>query len=325
MTTPPELQPIFERYVTVAFASLTKDNTAITMPLTPYVGTSGTLDVSTGLTYPTKAERARRNPNVALLYFDAKGSGINKPLTVLVQGKAAVRDRDLQANTNRYIHDSLSKVPAALKGMPRFIVKSMGWYFTRIYIETTPAHIYWWEMGKEDAAPNEWHAPADMVYPASDPAPQGSAPGSWKEAPLDWKTGAQAAVARLGLPVLSTSSDSGYPVMMRAKSVRLTDTGFLLDMPKGMVFPQRGAGTVTFSYHPETFTGQLNAAFRGTASGDGTQMSFAIERQLSDWSAGGDNRLAGMFEFMKASLSLRPRLAAESARRGQPVPQINLP
>ena len=325
MTTLPELQPIFERYITVAFSSLTKDNTAITMPLTPYVGSTGTLDVSTGLTYPTKAERARRNPNVALLYFDPKGSGVSKPLTVLVQGKAAVRDHNLQANTNRYIHDSLAKIPAAMKGMPRFIMKSMGWYFARIYIETTPAHIYWWEMGKEDLAPNEWHAPDYMTYPVSDPAPQGNVPSGWKEAPLDWKTGAKSAVEHLGLPILSINSEDGYPVMMRAKSVRLTETGFVLDMPKGITFPQYGSGTVTFSYHPETFTGQLNAAFRGVASGNGTQINFAIQRQLSDWSAGGDNRLAGMFEFMKASLSLRSRLAAESARRGQPVPQVNLP
>jgi hypothetical protein len=325
MSTPPELHPIFERYLTVAFASAAKDNTAITMPLTPYVGPRGTLDVTTGLTYPTKAERARRNPNVALLYFDPKGSGVRQPLTVLVQGKAAVRDRDLQANTDRYVRDSFAKVPAAVKGLPRLILKFMGWYFTRIYIETTPAHIYWWAMGREDAPPCEWHAPAGAVYPAGDPAPPGSAPSGWKAAPRDWKTGAQAAVARLGLPVLSTIGEAGLPVLTRAKSARLTETGFVLDIPAGLPFQLRGAGTLTFSYHPEQFTGQLNAGFRGVAAGGGTRIDFAVERQLSDWSAGGDNRLAGMMAFVTASLSLRPRLAGECARHGQPIPRVNLP
>lgn len=66
---PEELLPLFERAITVEYASLTRANTPVTYPVPPYVGDEVlTLDVSTGLTYPTKAERARRNPNVALLY-----------------------------------------------------------------------------------------------------------------------------------------------------------------------------------------------------------------------------------------------------------------
>ena len=58
---PADLLPVFERSITCEFASLTRQGTPITFPVTPYLGEDErTLDVSTGLTYPAKAERARR-------------------------------------------------------------------------------------------------------------------------------------------------------------------------------------------------------------------------------------------------------------------------
>ena len=84
---PKELLPLFERALTVEYASLTRDGAPVTYPLTPYVGDDATtLDVSTGLTYPAKAGRARRNPKVALLYSDAVGSGLEEAPVALVQG-----------------------------------------------------------------------------------------------------------------------------------------------------------------------------------------------------------------------------------------------
>ena len=99
---PEEVRAIFERAMTCEFATVTKRGAPITYPVTPYVGEHGrTLDVSTGLAYPAKAERARRDPRVALLYSDPTGSGLADPPVVLVQGLATVRDGDLQANTDR--------------------------------------------------------------------------------------------------------------------------------------------------------------------------------------------------------------------------------
>jgi hypothetical protein len=81
------------------------------------VGNGGrSLDVSTGLTYPAKAERARRDPRVCLLFADPVGSGIDAPPTVLVQGLATVRDCDLQANTDRYVRASMKRFPDAHEG-----------------------------------------------------------------------------------------------------------------------------------------------------------------------------------------------------------------
>ena len=121
---------LFDRAITCEYASLTASGDPVTVPVTPYVGETGTtLDVSTGLTYPAKAERARRNPKVALLFADPLGSGLEDPPTVLVQGLAAVRDADLQANTDRYVRVSLAKLPAVTKGQPRLVLRRMAFYY----------------------------------------------------------------------------------------------------------------------------------------------------------------------------------------------------
>ena len=48
-------------FITTEYASLDRSGTPITWPVTPYLGAGGTLDVTTGLSYPLKAQRARRN------------------------------------------------------------------------------------------------------------------------------------------------------------------------------------------------------------------------------------------------------------------------
>ena len=117
-TWPRELLDVFERAITCEYASLTRAGAPVTVPTTPYLGAAGTIDVSTGLTYPAKAERARRNPRVALLFADSLGAGRSDAPVVLVQGHAAVRDADLQANTDRYVRASMKKLPAAAAGQP---------------------------------------------------------------------------------------------------------------------------------------------------------------------------------------------------------------
>lgn len=76
---------MFQRAITVEYTSLTRAGAPIMVPLTPFLGQDRlTVDVSTGLTYPTKAERARRNPKVCLLFSDPIGSGLPNPPVVLV-------------------------------------------------------------------------------------------------------------------------------------------------------------------------------------------------------------------------------------------------
>src|SRR5918999_5004730 len=107
----------------------------VTWPVTPYHHRDeGCVDITTGLGYPKKANDARANPRVALLFSDPTGSGLDDPPMVLVQGMATVNDRDLEANRERYERESLEKLPGTRDMHPPGFVRGMfSWYYTRLY------------------------------------------------------------------------------------------------------------------------------------------------------------------------------------------------
>ena len=92
-------------------------------PTTPTAAPS--IDVTTGLGYPKKADDARRNPRVALLFSDPTGSGIESGIQVLVQGTAEVDERDLDANRERYLRESGEKLPATKKMHPPALMRGL--------------------------------------------------------------------------------------------------------------------------------------------------------------------------------------------------------
>jgi hypothetical protein len=319
---PSEVLPLFERAITTEYASLTARGAPITFPVTPYIAEDGrSVDVSTGLTYPSKAERARRNPKVALLFSDPVGTGLSKPPVVLVQGMAAVRDADLQANTDRYLRESFKKLPEAYAGMPAFMLRRLNWYFVRIWIQVTPMRILWWPEGNLDRQPEYWEVPKELSLPGSDPAPQGKPPGSWKAGPSEWQTGAGYAIQHLGNPVLTLVDEQGFPFPMRVSGTSLTPTGFHFDIPAGQPANLYGPACMTFHTHPEQFTSQQNMVFTGRVESGGT---FIVDRQIGDWSLTG-SKLRATWDFMNNGRKLAPRLKEEAYRRGQPVPVIYLP
>ena len=118
---PAEVLPVFQRFITCEYATLTRAGAPVTLPLTPYLGEDGrTLDVSTGITYPAKAERVRRNPRVCMLFSDPAGSRVKAPPVVLVYGLAAVDDHDLQAVVGRcsaHHHAALTRIERDITGV----------------------------------------------------------------------------------------------------------------------------------------------------------------------------------------------------------------
>lgn len=319
---PREVVPLFERAITTEYASLTARGAPLTYPVTPYIAEDGqTLDVSTGLTYPSKAERARRNPKVALLYSDPVGTGLSEPPVVLVQGLAAVRDADLQANTDRYLRQSFEKVPEAYAGMPAFLLRRMAWYFVRIWVQVTPLRIMWWPKSNLESQPEFWEAPADTNAPESDSVPQGKSPGSWKAGPADWQLGAGYAVQHLGNPVVTLVDRQGFPFPMRVRETTQTPTGFHFDIPAGYPTDLYGPACMTFHTHPEQFTSQENMVFTGRVEAFG---KFTVDRQVGDWSLKG-SRFKATVDFMNNGRKLAPRLKEEARRRGQSVPVIHIP
>lgn len=322
---PSELLAVFEHAVTAEFSSLTRAGTPVTVPTTPYVGSRGdTLDVSTGLTYPAKAERARRDPRVALLFADPLGSGLERPPVVLVQGLATVRDADLQTNTDRYVRLSTAKLPDATKGQPRLLLRRFGWYYARIWIEVTPLHIRWWPDRELTAPAEEWNAPEGSAAPLSDPAPPGARPGAWIAPPSDWRAVARDALERLPLCDLTVVGRNGFPLCLPVTAPRLVDDGLVLRVGSALAGLEPGPACLTLHGHPERFTGQENRALVGTVEPEDAVVRFRAERALADWSLAG-NTASVAVAFLSKGRVLRRRLKQEAARRSQPVPKVRIP
>ena len=316
---------LFHRAITVEYTSLTRAGLPIMVPLTPFLGEDQlSVDVSTGLTYPAKAERARRNPKVCLLFSDPVGSGLSSPPVVLVQGLATVRDADIQANTDRYVRLALAKLPAAYAGLPRFVLRRLTAYFARIWIQVTPTRIWWWESRALDSEPHQWTAPATTTVPASDPAPAGKQPAAWLEPPADWRELAQHAMDQLEQRDLAWVGSDGFPLSVPVLDVERVAETLRLRIGHHVPAKPDGAACLTFHAHPETFTGQENHTFLGTVQREKDDYVFAVERALAGFSLAG-NRVSRSVHFLRNIRRLTPRLASEAARRGQPVPTIHLP
>jgi hypothetical protein len=324
---PEELDEVFERSVTAEYASLTRTGRPVTVPTTPYVNASGlSIDVSTGLTYPAKAERARRDPRVCLLFADPVGCRMEDPPVVVVQGLATVRDSDLQANTDRYVTLSREKLPEATKGQPRFVLRRLAWYFARIWIEVTPLHVRWWSSRSLEEAARSWNAPEGTAAPLSDPAPSGTQPRAWLAPPTSWHAAAQDAV-RLATHDLTVVDSNGFPLCLPVMHTEVVEDGF--DLTVGSAAPPLASGPacLTLHSHPERFTGQQNRTIIGAVeppARSGDVVRFHAERALADWSLAG-GRAGVTLSFLANGRRLAPRLAAEAQRRFQPVPTVRLP
>ena len=147
---PQDVQQTFERFVTTEYTTVGADGQPITWPVTPYYRAGGQeIDITTGIGYPKKANDARHNPRVSLLFSDPTGSGMERPPAVLVQGTAKVDTADLAANRDRYYRESQEKLPAVKQMLPpKFIQGLFDWYFTRIYVHVRPERVYVWPGGR---------------------------------------------------------------------------------------------------------------------------------------------------------------------------------
>ena len=308
-------------FVTTEYASLDRTGSPVTWPVTPYLG-EHTVDVSTGLTYPLKAERARRNPKVTLSFSLPRGSGLQSPGTFVVQGLATVRDADLRANSARYLEVSNARFPQMYAAMPTAMLRGMAFYWSRIWIEVTPVRVLWWPNGDLDCAPQTWLPTTALTAPPSDPAPAGRGAGSWKNTtPVDWNRRTRGALDRLGMPVLTTVTTDGWPLPLRVRDAEPTETGFRVRPPAGVdVLP--GAASLTFHGHGEVFDSQENIGLVGGChvNGDGS-VEFEARRALNDFIVP-KNPLRRMIYLASAGRRLSKRLDAEAARRGQTVPRF---
>ncbi len=170
---PDQVQEAFARFITTEFTTVGARQQPITWPLTPYYSLGApTIDVTTGLGYPKKADDARANAKVGLLFSDPTGSGIEKPPMVLIQGIASVDDADLEANRERYWRESIAKLPGtADKHPPAPLRRLFNWYYARIYVHVRPERVYVWPTGDPSVEPELYDSHMEEVRSAHDEEP----------------------------------------------------------------------------------------------------------------------------------------------------------
>jgi len=213
---PTEVQAVFGRFVTTEYTTIDRRGQPITWPVVPYYRPGGPcIDVSTALGTPKKADDAAANPQVALLFSDPTGSGLSDPPMVLVQGLADVDDRDLRANRDRYMRESLEKLPGTVK--PPEVIKRLGvldWYYERIYVHVRPQRVYVWPGGVISAAPEVFEASALEVH-----ADDGEEPDRVGVASADdggvWDPRIEELAGRFRTVVLSIVGHDGFPLSVR--------------------------------------------------------------------------------------------------------------
>jgi hypothetical protein len=187
------------------------------------------------------------------------------------------------------------------------------WYWTRMIVRIAPVQIFWWDRpDMMDSAPHRWEAPADTVYPHSDPAPPGdvSAASKWPERP--WQDLVRQALERNAPGHLTLCDAAGFPLPMPVRAVAFSDGCFRLRLPKSVPWQRDGKATLTFEGR-ETFVGTTKA------DGDTTILEVAralpVHPQMDDpvtqWKPLPENRE-----------KLMSRLRHETARRGQAIPTI---
>jgi hypothetical protein len=242
---------------------------------------------------------------------------------VLVQGHAAVRDSDLQANTDRYVPASIAKLPGSVKGQPKFVLRRLTFYYARIWIEVTPLRMLWWPGRELGVPPLEWRTDADLRLPESDPAPSGRQSPAWLDPPSGWRDLAATALRELPFADLTVLGGDGYPLCIPVKAGEIDGEEVALEIGDGAPELRGGPACLTVHGHDAQFTKQENHTLMGELLNSPAGPRLRVERALADWSLSG-NRAQVTAGFIAKGRRLTPRLEAEAACRGQSVPTIKL-
>jgi hypothetical protein len=272
---PPEVQQAFDRFITCELTTVDARKQPITWPVTPsYEPGALTIDVTTGLGYPKKADDARRHPSVSLLFSDPTGSGVDSEIRVLVQGTAEIDDADLKANAARYTSEIGAKLPATKKMSPPAPLRPMfNFYYARIYIKVRPERVFVWPEGDVTREPELHDAHLEEVrsgHSEEPPEEHGAPPGgaaAWDRRMED--------LATHDTGVLSWLAPDGFPIAVRvpfrADAARREIA--IEAEPAGLPMLE-GRACLTVHRHAPDFTWQRNMQVRGSLvrSGEGWRL-----------------------------------------------------
>jgi hypothetical protein len=302
---PKEVQALIRAKAVAEYATISQAGVPIDTPTFYFPSTDlETIYTATGLAYPAKADRARRNPKVGLLIEGAADEPV-----VSIAGMAAVRDADLQGNLIRYLEETILSPTVHPDKVPWEKTRPRVYYLVRVFVSITPSHIRWWRdrAASLDEPPHEWRAAPGTAWPQSDPAPPGkpTPPPPWMQ--RSWQEMAEIAL-RQGMPAHLTLIDGdGFPLPLRVKRYRRHEEGFAVVAPNSAPWRE---GKATLS-----FVGK--EIFVGDARVEGEETILRVERALPNLPTvddqGGREQDIPLFH---------ERLLAELARRGQPLPVV---
>ena len=266
--------------------------------MTPYYAQGGaTIDVTTGLGYPKKADDAQRNPRVALLFSDPTGSGIDDADQVLVQGTAEVDDHDLDANRERYWRESWAKLPGIRDAHPPRLIRGLfGWYYTRIYVKVTARAGAGLARRRPDRRAGDLRRPPRGGSLGSQRGAGGRSTSRGRAAPRSGTRASTSSGPATATAVISWVGPDGFPLAVRLPVA--VDRGArriaLGAEPAGLPLAE-GRACLTAHSHDERFRWQENFQVRGD-----------LVRDASGWSLA-PHRMVGGFELPNESEAARYR------------------
>jgi Pyridoxamine 5'-phosphate oxidase len=262
---PPEVQQVFDRFITCEYTTVGARQQPITWPVTPYYEQGGpTIDVCTGLGYPKKADDARRHPSVSLLFSDPTGSGIEGDIRVLVQGTAEVDDRNLEENRERYFRESWEKLPGTRKLHPPNAFRgAFNWYYTRIYIHVRPERVFVWPNGDISTEPQLHDAHLEEVRSGHSEEPTEDHGTTMGGEPI-WDPRIDALGRDHETAVVSWLAPDGFPISARVPIEVQSDSRSieLGSEPAGLPLIE-GRACLTVHRHAPDFSWQRNVQVRG--------------------------------------------------------------
>ncbi len=162
---PPEVEAVFQNYLTCEFTTLGRQGMPVTWPVLPiYWAARGQFIIMTSIGLPQKALNIRRDPHVSLLFSEPIGSGLDQPPAVLVQGEAEAPDEimvspeDFGPELTEMMKPQILRLVKNQPSMSLYLLNPvtrylMDWYFIRLMITITPTRIKWWPEGDFSRTP----------------------------------------------------------------------------------------------------------------------------------------------------------------------------
>jgi hypothetical protein len=183
---------------------------------------------------------------------------------VLVQGSAAVDDRNLDANAERYARESRDRFPGTASAQtPERLRRFLVWYYDRIYIHIRPERVYVWPHGDLDSEPVLYDAHMEEVRSGHSEEPERlHAPAAGGTTVWDRRVAALG--AQYPTAVLSLVSPDGFPFSARVRvspdpAARWID---LSHIPEGVPVTA-GRACLTAHRHHEAMLWRENFQVRG--------------------------------------------------------------